>query len=149
MIKNILVPVDFSDVTESLMRHARELARALGASVCLLHVEAPEPYFVGYKPGPQSVRDSVAREIRQDNRRLFELRDGLLREGIESKALLLQGPTAEAILKEAKRLQADLIVIGSHGRGALYHLLLGSVSNSVLAASPCPVLIVRSVDEKR
>lgn len=149
MIKNILVPVDFSGVTESLMRHAHELARAFGAVVCLLHVEAPEPYFVGYKPGPQSVRDSVARDIRENNRRLFELRDILHGDGIEAKALLLQGPTAEVILKEAARLPADVIVIGSHGRGALYHLLLGSVSHSVLAGSLCPVLIVRSVYEKR
>ena len=62
--------------------------------------------------------------------------------GISAHGLLVQGPTVETILTERERLQADTIVLGSHGRGALFRALLGSVSEGVVRATPCPVLVV-------
>jgi nucleotide-binding universal stress UspA family protein len=61
---------------------------------------------------------------------------------LDATALLVQGPTVETILEEATRLNADLIILGSHGRGAAIQLLVGSVSGGVLQKSKCPVLIV-------
>ena len=61
-MKTILAAIDFSDVTEGLVHKAGELSRACGATLYLLHIEPPEPDFVGYGAGPQHVRDQVARD---------------------------------------------------------------------------------------
>jgi nucleotide-binding universal stress UspA family protein len=141
-IENIVVAVDFSEVSGRVLEQAELLARALGARLWLVHVAAPEPAFVGYEPGPQTVRDSVASHIHEHHHQLQEQADALRARGIEATALHVQGPTVEKILSEAGKLGAELIVVGSHGRGALYRALLGSVSEGVLRGARCPVHIV-------
>ena len=144
-MKNILVPVDFSDVTAMVVERAVALARAFGARLTLLHVAAPDPSFVGYDAGPQSVRDQVAREMHEEHRALSELDRKVEQAGVASTALLVRGFPTEKILKEARALPADLIIMGSHGRSALHHLLVGSVTDGVLRETACPVLVVPSV----
>lgn len=148
-MKHILVPVDFSDVTERVIERAIALARAFGAHITLLHVAAPDPSFVGYDAGPQSVRDQVAREVHEEHRALGDLDRRIEREGITSTALLVRGFPVEKILKEARALPADLVVMGSHGRSALRHLLVGSVTDGVLRDCACPVLVVPSAAAPR
>ncbi len=142
MAKSILVPIDFSDVTEAVLARAAELGRALGARLRLLHVAAPEPDFVGFEVGPDSVRHSVAKELREDHRALQAHQDALRAQGLDATALLVPGSGAEKILEEAEQLGADMIVIGSHGHGALHALLVGSVCKGVLHGASCPVLVV-------
>lgn len=141
-MKTILTAIDFSDATGAVAQSAAELARALNGELHLLHVEAPDPEFVGYKPGPQTVRDQVARSMAEDRDDIIALRDRLKADGIVAHAVVVQGPTVQKIVEEAVRLHADLIVIGSHGHSALYDLVLGSVSDGVIRKSPCPVLVV-------
>jgi nucleotide-binding universal stress UspA family protein len=141
-MKQMLVAIDFSDVTEDVVRVTLELAQAFQAEVCLIHVEEPEPDFVGYEPGPQYVRDTVAASIRLHGRELHEIRDRFAAQGVEAKSLLIQGITAEKILTEARRLETDLIVLGTHEHGLFHHLLLGSVRDSLVAHAHCPVLVV-------
>jgi nucleotide-binding universal stress UspA family protein len=143
-MKHILLPVDFSDVTPKAVEVAVHLARVFSASLTLLHVASPNPDFVGYEPGPQSVRDQVARHLHEEHRQLQELDRQVETAGLKSTALLVQGYPAEKILQEAARLGADLIVVGSHGRGALRQLLVGSVTDGVLRGAKCPVLVVPS-----
>ncbi len=143
-MKHILVPVDFSDITARVVDQALAMARAFGAELTLLHVVPPEPEFVGYEPGPQTVRDDVARQVHEEHRLLGELDRQVEAAGVKSTALLLQGYPVEKIAKEAARLPADLVVVGSHGRSALRHLLVGSVTDGVLRAVACPVLVVPS-----
>ncbi len=141
-MKRILVPVDFSGVTDAVVGAAAGLARAFQAELILLHVAKPEPEFMTYEPGPPSVRSAVAREISEEHHRLHALARTLEAPGLRCTPLLIQGYTVEKILQEAGRLGSDLIVMGSHGHGALHHLLLGSVSEGVLRKADCPVLIV-------
>jgi nucleotide-binding universal stress UspA family protein len=143
-MKTILVPIDFSAVTGAVVEQAAALAAAFGSALWLLHVAAPEPEFVGYEPGPQGVRDTVAHELRDTHRRVQEQADALRGRGIDATALQVQGATVETILAEAARLHADLIVVGSHGHGALHRALLGSVSEGVLHRATCPLLILPS-----
>jgi len=143
-VKTILVPVDFSDVTGAVVETARHLAGALACKVCLLHVIAPDPEFVGYRPGPQSVRDAVAGEIRYEHEQLTELADRLRADGLDAETLCVRGPTVGRILQEAENLRADLIIMGSHGHGALHNLLLGSVGEGVLKGTTRPVLLLPS-----
>lgn len=138
----ILAALDFSSAMNSVVRATEELAKRTGARVVLLHVEAPEPDFVGYEPGPQTVRDARARDIQSDDKQLHEVQKKLASDGIEAEVRLIQGPTVDKIVEEAKRENAGYIVMGSHGHGALYELVMGSVTDGVLRHSPCPVVIV-------
>lgn len=139
---NILVAVDFSDATAEVVVQAAKQARAFGAKLWLVHVAPPAPDFVGYEPGPQVVRDQLADELRTEHRQLQELAKFLENEGVEITPLLLHGATVQTIANEARKLAAELIVIGSHGHGNLYRALLGSVSQGIVREAPCPVLIV-------
>lgn len=139
---NILVPIDFSPVTTQVLGHASVLAAGLGGRLYLVHVAAPDPEFVGYDAGPQTVRDQVARKYREQHQQLQAEADALRAGGLDAVAVLVQGPSVETILSEAERVCADLIVMGSHGHGAVYRLLAGSVSQGVLRRAPCPVLVV-------
>ena len=141
-MKTILVPIDLSDITPRVVDHAGRLARAFDAHLWLVHVAAPDPDFVGFKTGPQYVRDHRAEVLRQEHRDLHDLRDRLRADGLNAEALLIQGPTTESILEEAADLGAELIVMGSHGRSGLFKALVGSVCEQVLRDSPVPVCVI-------
>ncbi len=139
---NIVAAIDFSDAASSVLAEAERFARALSAHVYLVHVAEPDPTFVGYEAGPPVVRDDMADTYRHEHRRLQEKAAKLRAAGIEATALLVQGPTVRTILDEARRLEAGLVVAGSHGHGAVYSLLVGSVSEGLIRHAPCPVLVV-------
>jgi nucleotide-binding universal stress UspA family protein len=139
---NIIAAVDFSPVTGAVLAALEQFATSITARVWLIHVVAPDPAFVGYEAGPDTVRSQVAAEHRKHHQELQTLADRLRISGIETTALLLQGPTVETIMAEAARLPASLIVLGSHGHGRIYDVLVGSVSEGIVRASPVPVLLV-------
>ena len=138
----ILVAVDLSDATSKVMRVTQYLAKATQGEVRLLHVAEAEPDFVGYEAGPEVVRDQIAKEFRDEHRKIQEHADTLRQAGVNAKALLIQGPIIETVLSEAKRFEADLLIVGSHGFGALYDLLVGSSSRGILKDTDIPVLVV-------
>ncbi len=142
-VKTILVPVDFSDVTSRVAEAASSMATAFQARIILLHVEEPEPDFVGFEAGPQPVRVVVAQEMKSFHQQLDALKSLMSQGGTRDvTAFHVQGPSVEKIVQESATHGADLIVIGSHGHGALYHLLVGSVATGVLKSAACPVLVV-------
>jgi len=145
-MQTILVAVDFSNVTEAVVGTAAIIARQFGSSVYLIHVVPPDPDFVGYDAGPDVVRDAVAHQFREEHRKLQELESTLQPQEGEGRnvALLIQGQTVEKLLQEQDRLGADMLVLGSHGHGALHNLLVGSVAEGVLRGARCPVLVVPS-----
>lgn len=141
-MKTILVAVDLSDASEAVLRRARELAQRDGARVYLLHVADPDPDFVGFDAGPDSVRDQVATELREEHRTVQAHADALRAEGLDATALLVRGATVATILHEADKLGAEVLVVGTHGRGAIARALMGSVSTGLIAKSDVPVLVV-------
>ena len=148
-MKKILAAVDFSDLTGRVVDQSSALARVFGAELVVVHVAPPEPEFVGYDAGPQSVRDAAARHYREESRQLQEIDRRIEAQGLRATSLLIQGYAVEKILSEASRLGCDLIVMGSHGHGALRHLLVGSVTEGVLRQARVPVLIVPAGDVAR
>ena len=138
----IVVAVDFSAVTSRIQQTVATLAGLTSSAVYVLHVVAPEPAFVGYEGGPPIVRKQVADEVRKEHTQVADLAHALVRCGVQASPLLVQGPTVEMILVEAERLRADLIVVGSHGHGAVYDLLIGSTSEGVVRRATVPVLVV-------
>jgi nucleotide-binding universal stress UspA family protein len=142
----LLVPLDLSSATDRVLAATRAVARDSKAEVWLLHVGEPNPDFVGYETGSEAVRDVIALEYRGEHRKLQEYAETLRADGIEATALTIRGPTAATILSEAGRLGVGLIVMATHGRGAMFDLLVGSVSHAVLRDSRVPVLLVPARD---
>lgn len=138
----ILVAVDLSKYTETIIGEAQKIAGPLSAEVWLLHVAEPDPDFVGYDAGPQSERDAMAKKFHSEHTELQAFATTLRDDGLDTTALLVQGATAETILAEAAKLQADMLIVGSHGRGAINQLLVGSVSEGVLRRAESPVLVI-------
>ncbi len=141
-MKNILVAVDFSPVTPSVVNLALQAGKAFNASLFVIHVASPDPDFLGFESGPQTVRDQVARHWHEEHKQLQAFAEEIKKQGVPAKALLIQGATADKILEEAKNTQAELIILGSHRHGPVHDVLLGSVSREVLKKTPCPVLVV-------
>ena len=140
-LKRILLPTDFSDTANRCMDYASELARQFGASVHLLHV-VPDPkseVWAGEAAGI-SMPDLRQTWIAAAERRLGELSLN----GVETERTARVGHAFVEIIRYAQENEIDLIVMGTHGRGAVNHMLLGSVAEKVVRKAPCPVLTVRS-----
>ena len=138
----LLAAVDFSDSTEKVIENARNISKSLNAKMWLIHVAEPDPDFVGYAAGPQTERDAVASRFHDEHKSLQHYAEKLRAEGIDCVALLVQGSTVETILHEAEKLSVGMIVVGSHGKGALMRVLVGSTSEGILHRSSLPVLVV-------
>ncbi|NOR45926.1 MAG: universal stress protein [Candidatus Delongbacteria bacterium] len=143
-MKNILAPIDFSDVSEKVIFEAAELAKVFSCKLWLLHVAAPEPDFVGYTIGPKEERDWRALTLHNEHKYIQEKALFLEKEGIQVTPLLVQGVTVDTILKKIDKFDIDMVVMGTHGHGALYSLVAGSVSNGVVQESKVPVMLVPS-----
>jgi nucleotide-binding universal stress UspA family protein len=141
-MNTVLVPVDLSDATDSVVQTARALAQAFASRIVLLHVAEPDPDFIGFEPGPITVRQSVARDFKAEHQRLDELKSSIAADGVEVLALHIQGATVQKVLQEAEQQGASWIVIGTHGHGAFYELLVGSVAQGVIKGAQCPVVVV-------
>jgi len=133
----ILVPTDLGDAAEHALDYALELARGTGGRVYLLHV-VPLPAGGFSELGALS-REAEARLLEAHQRAV-----NALAEPRGAVAMLVRrGDPRDAIPEAAEGLDADLIVIATHGRRAISRLLLGSVAESVVRTAPCPVLTVR------
>jgi len=161
-MKRILVPIDFSDVTPSVIDLARQLAKALDAEIHLVHVReitaAPMPGSLGYGlagmpelapmtgvpvPGFEPMPEAIA-ESEDEKARLARWEKEIAQDGVTVTLHEPTGAVAEEILKQADAINADLIVMGTHGHGAMYNLLVGSATKGVLKHSTRPVLLVPS-----
>jgi nucleotide-binding universal stress UspA family protein len=141
-MKNILVTIDFNANEKLLIDKAFQMAQAFNSKLWLMHVAAPNPDFIGYEAGPQSVRDSRASELRKEHQLIQEYSASLKEKGIDSVSLLEQGETIETIIEESKNLNIDLIIAGHHEHGFFYNAFVGSVSAEIIKKSKIPVLIV-------
>lgn len=146
---SILVPIDFSPVSAKVCEVAAEVARHRNTKIWLIHVAAPDPDFVGYEAGPDVVRDQRAKELRSQHQELEDLARRIGEKGVEVTPQLIQGPTVETILEQADHHDVDMIVMATHGRGLMYQMFVGSVSQGVLHKSTRPVLMVPALDQSK
>ena len=143
----LLVPIDFSTGAATVLAETRKWASLFAADVWLIHVVATDPRLVdaelaGMSTPSQRVRDHLARQFREEHKQLQQEATELRKAGVSATPLLVQGPVAATILKEADKLKADMIIVGSHGHGTIYDLLVGSTSEGILRKAKCPVLVV-------
>jgi nucleotide-binding universal stress UspA family protein len=146
----ILVPTDFSETADAALAYAKELATTLGASLHLVHVFA-DPYAVAagapdvYSAIPADARERALEEVRE---RLLERLDANEEVRFRGSRGVVRGMIAPHIVEYARSQDIDLIVMGTHGRRGVAHLLLGSVAEHVLRTAGCPVLTVRATTQK-
>lgn len=144
-ITRILVPTDFSAASDAALTYAKRLAEQFGASLHLVHA-FEDPFTATafaaemYSPLPLSMRDAMLRDAEQ---RLADRLPPEQEARVEGTTTIRTGQPAKAILEHATATGADLIVMGTHGRGGMAHLLLGSVAERIVRVAPCPVLTIR------
>ena len=135
----IIVPTDFSRASDAALGYARMLAARFGASLHLLHVvDEPGSWSEVYAAIPD-IRDRLS----ADAARRLEAMASCLPPPVRASSAVVCGAPVPSIVKEAETRGADLIVMGTHGRRGMGHLLLGSVAERVVRLAPCPVLTVR------
>lgn len=138
----LLAALDLSASTPAVLREARAWTLRTHGELFLVHVADPDPDFIGYDAGPDTVRDAVARKFHREHQQIEAAATELRKDGVDATALLVQGPTAEMILREADRLHVDVILMGTRARGSLRELFVGSTSKGVLRQSTRPVLLI-------
>ena len=144
---HILVPTDFAPASDAALVCARNLAAKYGARLSMLHV-LTNPEATGmwtpevYVPASLEARERLAREARERVERALTA-DERRRSDVTIQIRI--GSVAGDILEFAREQHVDLIVMGTHGRRGLSHLLLGSVAEQVLRSAPCPVLTTRDL----
>jgi len=142
----LLAAIDFSPVTDKILAKIKELYPKMNPKIYLIHVVQPDPDFIGYEVGPPTERDFRAKGFKDKHKELQGIAKALHKDGIEATPLLLQGATIETIIEEGQKLNVDFIMIGSHGHGMMYNLLVGSIGNGLLKHSPIPLMIIPSKD---
>lgn len=142
---NILISVDMSAISARAVDTVRRLFPHQGLRVVVLHVAEPDPSFVGWEAGPEVVRDQLADLYRHARREVEAMAASLRDDGIDATGLTIQGAIVDTVLAEAARIEADLIVVGSHGHGAAFSLVIGSVSSGIIKKTAVPVLVVPDV----
>jgi nucleotide-binding universal stress UspA family protein len=144
MYQRILVPLDGSVLSETVLPHAANLARALDVEIVLVHVEiSPVPEFDPHTSLLAPQTDEI-RRMREANKSYIKAMCAKLeKEGARATYLLREGPVAEQIIETAGIMQADLIAMSTHGRTGMLRLLLGSVAGKVVHESRIPVMLIR------
>jgi nucleotide-binding universal stress UspA family protein len=141
-MKTILTPVDFSSATARVVEAALELARAVEGRIVLLHVVQPPIVTSDYGLAMENVQEILAVSEKAAARQLSHLLDSLKAKGVEARVVQINGAAVSGILDSAAKLDADYIVMGSHGHTALYDLIVGSTTHGILKKAACPVLVV-------
>lgn len=149
--RTFVVPIDFSAHSRAALDTATDLAKRLNADLHLVHVVQPPAYAYGYAyagaamPPPAvdltEVREGAMKSLKQLAAEIGEVPGAVEPHVVEGAGI------ADMIRQVAEKLDADLIVMGTHGRTGLAHVFLGSVAERTLRRAPCPVLTVQSRDE--
>jgi nucleotide-binding universal stress UspA family protein len=138
MLARILVPLDGSPLAERILPEVVELARLRAAEAILLRVALAHTF-----PGADAI-DAQVDAVREAEGYLVALERRLADQGIAVSRAVRYGHAPEEILAHARATHADLIAMSTHGRTGLLRLMLGSVAEAVLRASPVPVLLLRA-----
>lgn len=151
MYKAILVPLDGSELSKSALPHACELTKAFNAHLILLFVVEPpsRAYYWATEPYGLMAAESAAeweekKELDMAEQFLRQTVDELKAQGVEAEYKIVEGDPGSEICDCAQALEADLIVMSTHGRSGIQRWVYGSVAEKVLRGAETPVLLVRA-----
>jgi universal stress protein A len=145
-IKRILCPTDFSAIAEKAVEYAVFLASSHDAELQLLHVVDHLHGFDNYLILSMTPHEISERMEKHANEDLSEVINQI-KETVKTEKAVRHGKASVQITKMAREMKADLIVMGSHGRTGLSHVIIGSVAEAVVRDVSCPVLVVRDIDQ--
>jgi len=147
-VKKILAPIDFSEHSMNAMRSAMELAKDVGAEVHLMHVIAPHHHFI---PLPLATSAEESRElvreaamIEQAEQELARIKKDDFGDSKNVSTFAVVGHPVQKLVDYAKEQSIDLIVMATHGRSGIEHVLLGGTTEKIVRSSPCSVLVIRA-----
>ena len=145
-IKNILCPVDHSDCSKEALKYAVSFAMKDNSKLYLLHVIDIRAFDESINAMTTQIPDDET--LKQLKTKLLDCIPEEIRDDMDVEALVVQGIPFVEIISTAKKNDIDMIVLGSHGRTGITHMMMGSVSEKVVRKAPCPVLTVRRSDQK-
>ncbi len=148
----LLVAIDFSELAGRVISEAEKLVKSLPAQVFLLHVIPPSSPIIDVPPEVETLlpvdntHDNEGHLLSEEpeSAQLLTVAARLQEKGIDTSVIIAHNDEVTAIIGESKKNCVDMIMLGSHGHGALFHLLIGSVSEGVIRQASCPVIIVPS-----
>jgi len=136
----ILFPTDFSESAENASRYALSLAKKYGSKVYVIHVIEPFTYTTEFGLD----FSAQLKEMEASARRLLDdVAASIKKNNLDVESALITGEPFVEIIKYARKEQVDLIVMATHGRSGIEHMLMGSVAEKVVRKSPCPVLTIK------
>jgi nucleotide-binding universal stress UspA family protein len=144
MFKHILVPVDGSSTSQAAVSKATELAKAFGSTVTVIYVIDPYPFTGVGTDFAYGQAEYLSAATAEANAAVHAAKDSFMAAGVTVDTSIIEAHTAwRGIVEAGESLNADLIVMGSHGRSGLEKLVLGSVAQAVLSHTKLPVLVMR------
>lgn len=147
-IERILVPVDFSDFSATILKYAVSFAAGFGAHLRLLHVVAPVPYTEELMVIPDEIEDLNEALEKDGIDGMNSLVSKYVPAGVATSVVVRTGRPFSEIVAEAQAWPADMVIIPTHGRTGLMHVLIGSTTERVVRLCTCPVLVVRVPEAK-
>ena len=145
-VKNILVPVDFSECSKNALVYSIQVAREFCATLDVLYVVPP---YYACDPFDLSEMDRIKNELcSAAEQKIATLVLQQVPQGLPVETIVRHGQPVSEIIEAAKELEADLIIISTHGYTGLKHVFLGSTAENVVRHAPCPVLTVREKEHE-
>lgn len=141
-IKNILCPIDFSESSQPALKYAVAIARRFGAKVCILYVSDVDDFNYDDQTLVEDEEFNEAKAKEKKTKLINSIPEDI-RNQIEIETKILTGVPYEEIVDFSIESGVDLIVMGTHGRTGLKHVIMGSISEKVVGKSPCPVLLIK------
>jgi nucleotide-binding universal stress UspA family protein len=143
LIKNILVPVDFSDYSKDALKYAVQFAKQFNAKLYIVYVIEPVIYPADFSMGQVAI-PSLENDIKNRAEEEMEsLVKSFVDPSIETEKIIKTGKPFVEIIETAREVDADIIIMATHGHTGVEHLLFGSTAEKVVRKAPCPVLTLR------
>ena len=139
---NIVLPVDFSETTDKLIKGAVKFAKQTNVQICLIHVAPADIGFAIGDMGFQYFPEVEQNEIKEELRELNEIQQHFITQGVDCEHILKQGIAKDIILDYCREKNASYIVMGSHGRSGIYDVFVGSLTKDLTKSSPIPVVVI-------
>ena len=138
-VKKILAPIDFSEYSMEALRGAMELVKDVGGELHIVHVVAP--HFSLFDKMREQARATLMLEEAEEE--LARIRKDDYGDSAKVFTQVMVGPPVPKLVEYAKQQQIDLILLATHGQTAIEHLMIGSVTEKLVRAAPCSVLVFR------
>ena len=142
-IKKVLVPIDFSDYSKSALNYAVNFAKHFNAELFLIYVVEPVIYPPDFSMGQIAIPSIDLDMDKRANEELENLARKQIPKELSTKTIVKTGKPFVEIIDTAKQIDADIIIIATHGHSGVEHILFGSTAEKIVRKAPCPVLTLR------